>query len=364
MSKAAFFRLHKYLGLVSAAFLLVQSLTGITLVFAPRAAQLLDPGGMTSGPGSSDARPWKLLRTAELVYPKYHVDRLVYPVRPDGAYVVYLANANGSMRYVSLDRHSSALLRSGTIWSFPVIAADQIHYEWLVGIPGTILVCTVGVMVLLIAGTGLCFWWPRRGRLRKSFTVQWHLSPRAVLRQLHRTTGVTISALLAFMAVTGLFVAVPIVLDGAARPWSTRESFAPKIEAALRLAESQFPGKAIRDVRMQAPSRMAVFLLAPERNVMAVHRVVINTRGPSIVSVQNAFKDEAPWVVALPLHDGQEFGLAGKLVAALAGMSLAGLALTGPIMWLQARRARRRARRSSGRAPPRQVVNTGLMSRL
>src|SRR5579864_538518 len=207
MSKAAYFRFHKYLGLVGAAFLLVQSLTGLTLVFGPRLAQLIDPAGMVSGPGSADASPAKLLAAAEPLYPGFHFDRLVYPERSEGTYVVYLANSKREMRYASLDRHTAAVLRSGRIWSFPVIAADQIHYEWLSGIPGTILICTVGVMLLLIATMGICFWWPRRGRVRKSLAIQWHLSPRAVLRQLHRTTGVTVSALLAFMAITGLFVA-------------------------------------------------------------------------------------------------------------------------------------------------------------
>jgi uncharacterized iron-regulated membrane protein len=261
-----------------------------------------------------------------------------------------MANADGDMRYLSLDRHTGTVLRFGTIWSFPVIAADRIHYEWLFGIPGTVLVCTVGVLLLLTAALGICFWWPRRGRVRKSLTVQWHLSPRAVLRQLHRTTGVTASAFLAFMAITGLFVAVPIVLDGAPKHWSTTESFAPKVEPALRLAEAEFPSKTVRDVRMQAPSRIAVFLYAPERNPMAVHRVIVDSHGPSVVSVRNAFDDDEAWVVALPLHDGQDFGIAGEILVALIGLSLATLAATGPIMWFQARRARLRTSRVPVRA--------------
>lgn len=364
ISKAAYFRFHKYLGLIAAAFLLVQSLTGLTLVFRSRTAQLLDPAGMISSPGSVDASPAKLLEAAEPLYPGFHVDRLVYPERVDGTYVVYLADSTGEKRYVSLDRHSAAVLRSGQIWKFPVIAADQIHYEWLFGIPGTVLICIVGVLLLLTATMGICFWWPRHGRVRKSLTVQWQLSPRAVLRQLHRTLGVTASALLAFMAITGLFVAVPIVLDGPARPWSTTESFAPKIEPALTLAEAQFPGKAIRDVRMQAPSRIAVFLYAPERNAMAVHRVIVDSSGPSVISVRNAFDDHEPWVVALPLHDGQDFGWAGETLVALIGLSLATLASTGPIMWWQARRARRSQGRNQRKTISREQVKVEVGSPL
>lgn len=364
ISKAAYFRFHKYLGLVGAAFLLVQSLTGLTLVFGPQFAQLLDPAGMISGSGTSDARPSQLLATAEALYPHFHVDRLVYPERPNGTYIVHLADAKGDMRYASLDRHSGAVLRFGSIWHFPVIAALNIHYQWLSGTPGMVLITGVGIILLLTAVMGLCFWWPRRGKIRKSLTVQWHLKPRAVLRQLHRTTGVTVSALLVFMAVTGLFVAIPDLIDGTPAQWSSSQSFAPRVEPAIRLAEQQFPGKAIRDIRMPAPSQIAVFLYAPERNMMAVHRVIVDTRGPSVMSVRNAFEDHEAWVIALPLHNGQALGLVGQLIIVLIGLSLATLASTGPIMWYQARRARRRTGRAPARAPSKQRVKAELGSSL
>lgn len=364
ISKAAYFRFHKYLGLIGAAFLLVQSLTGLTLVFGPEVAQLIDPVGMTSAGGREDVSPARLLATAESLYPGYHINQLVYPVLPSSTYLVHLANANGNLRYVSLDRHSGSVLRTGTVWHFPVEAALNIHNQWLSGTPGMVLVSSVGVVLLLTAAMGICFWWPRRGRIKKSLAVQWHLRPRAVLRQLHRTTGVTISALLAFMAITGLFVSVPMVVAGTPEGWSTTQSLAPKVEPAIRLATQQFPGKAIRDVRMSSPTQIAVFLLAPERNPMAVDRVVIDTRGPSIKAVRNAFDDRSPWVIAEPLHNGQDFGMVGQLLIILIGLSLATLASTGPIMWYQARRARQRTRRAPSRHESRETTRAELGSSL
>lgn len=350
VGKAAYFRFHKYLGLIGAAFLLVQSLTGLVMVFGSSTAQLIDPSGMTSGSGQGDARPARLLATAEAVYPDYRVDRLVYPDRADGTYLVWMADSAGRMRYVSLDRHTGVLLRSGSRWHFPLVAALHIHDQWLSGTPGTVLISLVGVMLVLIALMGIAFWWPRRQKVKKSLTVQWHLKPRAVLRQLHRTTGVTVSALLIFMAGTGLFVSVPMIIDGTVKPWSTTESFAPKIEPAIELAEQKFPGKSIRDIRIQAPNRLAVFFWAPERNSMAVHRVVIET-GRGIVSVRNAFQDHEPWVIALPLHDGLALGVIGQTLIFLIGLALSGLAITGPVMWYQARQARRRPARSATPRP-------------
>jgi uncharacterized iron-regulated membrane protein len=362
ISKAAYFRFHKYLGLVGAAFLLVQSLTGLVLVFGPQVGQLVDRAGMTSGPGRTDARPSQLLTSAQSLYPGFRVDRLVYPERPNGTYLVHLANANGDKRYVSLDRHSGAILRFGSIWQFPVEAALNIHDQWLSGTPGTVLISIIGVVLLLTAAMGVGFWWPRRSKIRKSLSVQWTLKPRAVLRQLHRTTGVSIAVLLVFMATTGLFVSIPMVIDGNPKPWSTNQSFAPRVEPAITLAQQQFPKKAIRDVRMPGPNEIAVFLFAPERNSMAVDRVVIDTRGPSVLSARNAFQDHEAWVIALPLHNGQALGLAGKFAVFLIGFCLAILASSGPIMWFQARQARRRPRRVSVRnaSRPREKLGSSL----
>jgi uncharacterized iron-regulated membrane protein len=353
IGKPALLRLHRYVGLAAAAFLLVQALTGLTLVFGPQLAQLLDPSGMTSGAGQGDAAPARLLAVAESRYPTYRIDRLVYPEQLDGTYLVHLDDGGGAKTYVSLDRHNASIRREGGVWRFPVVAALNIHDQWLSGVPGTVLVTVEGILLLGLAATGVAFWWPRRGRIRKSLAVQRHLAPRLVLRQIHRTTGALISALLAFVALTGLFLAVPMVLDGPAPHWTSTEPFASRLEPALALARARYPGHAVRDIRMQGPTRIAVFLHAPERNSRAVHRVVVDTRGPRIESVLGAFDNREAWVIALPLHSGTVLGLSGRLVILAGGLALAFLALTGPLMWYQARRARRRPAGAPPRKPAR-----------
>ena len=351
MGKATLFRLHKYFGLTAAAFLLVQALSGLALVYGAPLAQILDPPGMVSGAGTTDAAPAKLISVAEERYPDFRVARLVYPSRADGTFLVHMSDGEGRLRYLSLDRHSARILREGTIWRFPIILALNIHDQWLVGRPGMVAVTINGLLLLFLAATGVAFWWPKRNRFRQGLGIGWHLAPRLVLRQLHRSTGVVISILLAMIAITGLFVAIPMVRDGPPAVWMTSRSFAPTIEPALALARREFPAGSIRDVRMKGPAELHVFFHAPDRNSMAVHRVVVGTDAPGVKSVRNAFDDSAAWVWALPLHSGQALGAPGRLVILIAGLALAALAATGPIMWLQARRARRRPRRSAS-VPP------------
>lgn len=338
IGKPTLLRLHKYLGLTAAALLFVQALTGMTMVFGSELAQAIDHPGMTSGPGTSDASPARLLSVAEARYPDYRADRLVWPALADGTYLVHLDDGRGGKVYLSLDRHDAAILREGRIWRFPVVLALGIHEQWLIGIPGKILVSAAGFLLVFIAASGVALWWPRRGRLGKSLAVQWHLMPRLVLRQLHRTAGTTISVIFLFVAVSGLFIAVPIVLDGAPGRWYSSEPFAPRLEPALAVAKAAVPDRELRDIRMQGPTLIAFFFHAPERNSRAVHRVVVDTRGPRVQSELDAFANQAPWVIALPLHTGEMLGLPGRVLVFVAGLTLAFLASTGPLMWYQARR--------------------------
>lgn len=342
IGKPGLFRVHKWLGIAAAAFLFVQALTGLALIFGPELARLIDPSGMVSKPGSADAAPGVLVAAAEAQYPDYRVSRLVYPATKDDTYLVHLADEHGTLRYVSLDRHDASVLRRGSIWHFPLIAIFNIHDQWLAGRGGMALVMMSGFALVTMAISGLLFWWPRRS-IRKNLAVRWDSKPRLALRQLHRTTGVFAFPFLLFQAVTGLTIIIPMVTDQPARQWNVHESLAPRVGLAVALAGPQYPGHAIRDVRVVTPTRINVFFRAPERNSRAVHRVTVDTQNRRVDSVLDASADRAIWVVTYRLHTGEFLGLAGRIFLLLVGLALAGLAGAGAVMWAQARGAKLRS---------------------
>jgi len=348
IGKPGLFRLHKWVGITAAAFLFVQALTGLALVFGPELARVIDPSGMTSRPGAADAAPRALIAAAEAQYPHYRISRLVYPATGDDTYLVHLTDEHGTIRYVSLDRHDASVLREGSIWHFPMIAVFNIHDQWLAGRPGMALVMVLGFSLVIMAISGFTFWWPRRS-IRKSLAVRWDSKPRLLLRQLHRTTGVLAFPLLLFQAVTGLTIVIPMVTDQPAKQWNMRESFAPRVDLAVALARPRYPGHAIRDVRVVARDRINVFFKAPERNSRAVHRVTVDTQSRRVEAVLDASADRAAWVVTYPLHTGEFLGLAGRIVLLFVGLALAGLASAGAVMWFQARGAKARSARERTR---------------
>ena len=342
LGKPGLFRVHKWLGITAAAFLFVQALTGLALVFGPELARLIDPSGMTSKPGAADAAPNRLIAAAEAQYPDYRISRLVYPATKDDTYLVHLTNEQGALRYVSLDRHDASVLRQGSIWHFPMIAVFNIHDQWLVGRPGMVLVMMSGLSLVTMAISGFLFWLPRRS-IGRNLAIRWNLKPRLVLRQLHRTTGVVAFPFLLFQAVTGLSIVIPMVIDQPVKQWNTRESFAPRVELAVDLARQHYVDHAIRDVRVVTPTRINVFFRAPERNSRAVDRVTVDTQGRRVESVLDASADRAIWVVTYPLHTGEYLGLTGRIFLLLVGLALAGLACAGAVMWVQARGAKIRS---------------------
>lgn len=348
IGKPGLFRLHKWVGITAAAFLFVQALTGLALVFGPELARVIDPTGMVSKPGSTDAAASVLIAAAEAQFPDYRTSRLVYPASGDGTYLVHLTNEHGTLRYVSLDRHDASVLREGSVWHFPLIAALNIHDQWLSGRAGMVLVMLAGLALVTMAISGLTFWWPRRS-VRKSLAVRWDSKPRLLLRQLHRTTGVLMFPLLLFQVLTGLSINIPMVLDQPPREWNLHASLARPIQLAVAVARQRYPAHAIRDVRVVAPTTINVFFKAPERNSRAVHRVTVDTQSGRVKTVLEASADRAVWVVTYPLHTGEILGLAGRIITMIIGLALAAMAAAGTVMWFQARGAKARSERERAR---------------
>jgi uncharacterized iron-regulated membrane protein len=337
MTKAALLRIHRYAGLLAALFLFVQALTGCLLVYRDDAARLIDPAGMQRKTTGGMAPLASVLAAARAVESGAAIERLYYPASKQGTFLVQMHDEAGKLRFASVDPGNATVLRHGGLWTFPVEAALKVHYTWLAGKAGTAVVVLSGFCLLTLGISGISFWWPRRRQFLKNLEIRTHLSARLVLRQAHRTAGVLVSPILALMAVTGLMIAIPILLEAEAGAVGTTVIH-PSTAKGVALAQAQFPGATIRDVRFPDATHIAVNFNAPERNSRAVHKASVDLISQQVVNTQAADQDGALWVIALPLHAGDAFGTVGHLLILLSGMTLAGLAVTGPLMWWQARR--------------------------
>ena len=344
MSRPQWLRLHCYAGLTMALFLLVQAMTGALLLYRGPAERLLDPGGQTSRGQGPIVTAGQAMAAAGKALPDARITRLFAPDRSRAVWFAHMARGDGGAVYATVDPAGGAVLRAGGLSRFPLEAALHLHYRLLSGRAGMAVIALNGLGLLLMAGSGLAYWWPKRNPA-KALAIRWSLSPRLVLRQAHRTVGVVASAFLILLSATGLLLVFPDLIEAgsSARPALVS---AKQVDRGLALARSAFPGAAPRDIRIGG-DRLTVNFHAPERNARAVHVVAVALTGPRILRATPAQASRALWMPLLPIHTGEFLAPVGPAVWLLVALSLAALAISGPILWWHAVAQRRRTPRKA-----------------
>jgi len=341
LSRARWLRIHRALGLGIAAFLLIQALTGALLLYAGPVARMIDPAGMTSRAEGPPISAGEAIERADRAMPGYRVVRVFAPDGDRATWFAHLRDDQGRTAYASIDPAGGAVRRAGGLFRFPVEAALQIHYGLTMGRAGMLVVALNGLALLTMAATGLAYWWPKR-KLAKALAIRWALAPRLVLRQAHRTLGVVAAAFLIILASTGLLLAIPNIAAGGGSPAPLAAVAAGAVDRSVARAQGVFPGSQLNDARING-ERLIVSFRAPERNARAVHSVVVTVGGAHIVGATAADRSTALWMTVLPIHAGNVIDPIGPALLLLVALTLASLAVTGPIMWWQAEGQRRRS---------------------
>lgn len=342
MSRPQWLRLHRYAGLTMALFLLSQALTGALLLYRGPVERLLDPAGQTSQGNGPLISAGQAAASASAAVPHSHLVRLLAPDCRRATWFAHMSDDDGRMAYATVDPAGGAVLRHGGLMDFPLEAVLRLHYEFLTGRAGTIVILLNGLALGFLAISGLSFWWPKRRPLQ-SLTVRWNLSFRLVLRQLHRSAGVASSAFFLLIAGTGFLMAVPNLLDSAPILPPIAPSVA-QIDTSVALAHKAFPASQLRDIQVRKDG-LKINFHAPDRNVRAVHVVVAALPSLRVVSTMPAEQSRALWMPLLPLHTGEFIGLAGSILWLAIALLLAALAISGPLMWWHATAQRGRVSR-------------------
>lgn len=350
MDRRVLLRLHRGIALVLAPLILLQAITGTMLVFREPLGRLIGPEATVgNGPAGISALSTLVTEAEKATQPGYRVSRIFLPAARGDPAFVHLTGADGSMRYAAIDPGTGEALSTGSIWHFPVEAALQIHYRLLDGQLGMAIVLINGLALILMAVSGIFYWWPGRRRVTKALAVRSDAPARARLRQWHRSIGVILTPLVLFSATTGAILIAPDMAAPAAPATAAPPPpSAAQIDQALTRAMAEFPAARVRDVRFPQADRIDVNFRAPRFNTQAVDVVSVRLSSGTLAKRLPAEDNPALWLKLLPLHSGSAAGLPGQILLIIEGLALAVLALTGPVMWWQARR--RPSRRSSAKA--------------
>jgi uncharacterized iron-regulated membrane protein len=205
--------------------------------------------------------------------------------------------------------------------------------------------------LLALLLSGLWAWWPR-GSLAKALRFKRHAPPTRRLRDWHKLSGLAGMILLLLLTVTGVMLELPeksdAVLGSVGLPVAPMEHVhvtplvAPQITpaTAMAAARSALPGARIAWIetpsaagglyrlRMQVPG---------DPSFRFPHSFVWVDAADGRVREVDDLREAAPgnainaWVH--PLHDGSAFGLAGRILTAIAGLLPLILFITGWRRW-------------------------------
>lgn len=358
--RAKFVSLHRWIGLALGAVLLLQSLTGAAMVFRNELNHALHRAALTVVPAGATVSVQTLADQVRALHPTLHIVRIEFPRNADEAFWFRLEDAQGdAVRYVSVDPYRALITRDAPLIGWPAHWLFELHEELLLGPAGLNIVGVLAVGLLLLAAIGLYLWWPGLKGFRRSFKVKLSSGAFRGARDLHRVAGVCVAIVLMTTAITGILVIWRAPFQSIVAPWSPitirpAPKVAPEpgatllpVDTMVAAARQLYGDAQIKSVRIPGGHGrvIAVYLQASgTTRARATDQVWFNGyTGAKLASYEAASVSPATtffdW--ALPIHTGQAFGLAGRLIFMLAALTLSGLVFTGFLQWILRYRVQR-----------------------
>lgn len=211
-------------------------------------------------------------------------------------------------------------------------------------------------VVMLI--TGLVLWWPKRKQERKQrFTIKWGARWRRVNYDLHNVLGFYAASIAVVLALTGLFMVFPGLLDSAVlvanggREYPQEKAVAkvdtlqavtaviePLPDIIYRTVQRRSPGAEMVLIGPAGTGKDPAYCWAYEKTLHYYHRdeyAFHPVSGQVLQARFHAGKSNGGKLSDMnyDLHTGQLLGLGGKIVAFLASLISASLPVTGTVLW-------------------------------
>jgi uncharacterized iron-regulated membrane protein len=303
---------------------------------------------------------------------------LMLPYHADEVYVAWYRKTNkdkGSFdmdvsRQVMLDRYTLDILGERNYGEFGLSrelvmpTLFQLHRYLFAGDVGKTVVGISGLLLTVTSLLGLALWWPKLtlASLRKSLTVRGAVTSRQFNYSFHRASGFFMTPVLAVLGFTGLAMNLPdwvrpavaavatLAPNGklANGPAAGRQPIS--VEAALLAAQQRFPqgrlsrvalgsAKTPYEIRLRQAGEVREGDGSTRVSVDAFSGELLRVRDPLTAASGDTFMN---W--QFPLHSGEAFGMAGRVLVSFSGLTPLLFMVTGLVLWLGRRAMHRKAR--------------------
>lgn len=198
--------IHQYLGLGVALILMVVGLTGSVLVFEKEIDQFFLTSRLEKVVSSGERiNPDLIVNQVKTAYknqPNLTVSYLEIPQNPNDFYKIWLLSKTDQWTEVLVNPYTGKILGNRQ-WEQTLIGIIyQLHYQLLAGDFGGKLVGICGLVLFILALTGILLW-PGWRRLLTGFKIKFDAHPQRLNFDLHKVIGILSAGFLAVIAFTG-----------------------------------------------------------------------------------------------------------------------------------------------------------------
>ncbi len=349
--RPALIRLHRWSGLAAALLFLTQAVTGILWSNREALTWLLNPEARLAAAGAAAPLDAVLAAIADRA-PGSRLDRIDVPKARDAPLVAQVVAPGRRVRVLLISPGTARVLSTGPLTAYPELLAERLHGSLMVGGLGHWIVCGEGLVLAVMAASGLVIWWPGLGRMGGALLVRLSAPPRRFLRELHLAPGTLAAGALLVIGLTGALMAAEPLTTGLVGHFApVAPDIVPTLpqgppapvrlsaQQALARLEARFPGGRLVKVRTLGSGDrlvLAVFVDPRRGNPMAYDMAGLDRATGSLMVYADATRvlsGDALVAWLTPVHSGALLGAWGPLAATSGGLALILLVSTGLINW-------------------------------
>jgi uncharacterized iron-regulated membrane protein len=374
----AVWRWHFYAGLLVLPFMITLALTGALYLFKDEIDGIIHSGlkRVEIQEGVTKAAPSQMVAAALTANPGTAV-KFTDPASPDSSAEVTVETSDQGKLAVYVDPYSGKVLgtlpdRGTVMWTI-----RYLHSLKYFGSFTRALIEIAGGWSILLVGTGIYLWWPRR-QTGGVLSVRGTPRRRVFWRDTHAVTGVFVGFFIVFLAITGMpwsgvwgakvndwvngnnygypngvWTGVPMSDEHANHvaqmSWSLEQAKVPQSPAqdgqpvGLDEAVATFEKLGLhKGYAVNLPADASgVYTGSVFPDDLASQRVVHLDQYTGKPLIDVSYADYGPFAKAIEwgisVHMGQQFGLVNQLVLLAACIAIVMLAVSAGIMWWKRR---------------------------
>ena len=348
-SRKIVLRLHLYLGLISAIFLVILGLTGSVMAFEGQLDHWLHPGRWYVTVRSQTLAESKLLQILEQRFASYRVSSIHIAPEANIGQMFRLDQPRGQGIEVTISQYDGSILSvhsAPTATEAALAFIHQFHLRLVSGDTGKLLISFVGLILVFEVPLGLLLWWRT-----KRACVNWKRSGFRISFDLHHLVGVYCAGFLFLAAVTGVLIG----FDFAQSMFYRLTDSAPIPQRAA--ASTVIPGaapvsvdRAIESAREAMPEAVTSIVNIPDTPRGVYHVILRRPTDPwsairgiasidqytgQLLTFSNLYASPGYRAIRFnrALHTGDIFGLPSRIIVSLTSLALVLMVITGLIIW-------------------------------